>query len=679
MKSIFSHKSLLFWFITVLLFENGFAQVQSVFPKNAWGSYSWTQFTGLTKQNAPDAKGGPIVAWWSKLETADGVYQFDKEIGDKLKTLEQNDMYCFLIVWVAPAGDVLDGTTKWRSTPQWIFNSPHDVPLVEFDERTDPLGKEQKSTYPYYLDQTYTNLYYRMIRALGNYITNLPPNLRSRILYIQSAEGATGDGQPYKGKPINPIYDITNARWETYRIDAWKVYKEALSKDGNMLFPLLTNDDSNSAAMRKWMLDELPNAVGVKNGMFSHGYQISDAQERVKAHFALRDQVTAAGKEFFARGEQDMEYVTHGWSTKNVPQGLYWSAIYATHCGLGMWNAPTQAFFEDPKNLTAFKFFNKYAAQFYPESAKGAFCAFYRGLDASDGITYPEVRYGKVHRKTLDRYSKICQDFAAFGAKMEDAAAASSSGMGNRASKGYNDAGWQILTTNFERHLSQIEPEATSQAWWDVDPSIYGRFARGFKAGSNAMYFNLNDKFFGSTPLNGAQEIELSITYRDSDIGSWELQYDAVGGTMKKALTISNSGTGTNVWKTANVTIADAYLGNRGQKGSDFMLVNTGGTSCRFHMIEVRKSKDIALSKQDFTENVKFSIVQDFVSNTIKVSSQNKLASIAVFDLTGKQIQNHVCNDELFTVDTNKMNSGIYIISIKDHLGNSKNEKFIIK
>lgn len=670
---------LLFCLSMFCLCLNVDAQTKSVFPENAWGAYSWTQFTGLTRQNAPDAKGGPIVTWWSRLEAADGVYSFDKEIGDKLKTLEANDMYCFLIVWVAPAGEVNGDATKWLSTPQWIFNSPHSVPLVEFDERTDPLGETKTTTYPHYLNQTYINLYYRMIKALGNYLVNLPPNLRSRILYVQSAEGATGDGGPYKGNPINPLYNISNyPQWENFRLEAWKVYKEALSKNGVMQIPLLTNDDANSTMLRKWMIDELPNAIGVKNGMFSHGYQISDAQLRLRSHFALRDEVIRVGKEFYARGEQDAEYKTHGWSTKNIPQGLYWSAIYATHCGLGMWNVPTDAIL-DSKNVMSLRFFNKYAAQFYPQSAKGAFCAFYRGLDASNTTEFPVSVYGTAEKKNQARYLKICELYKDYGAKMEDVAAATGGGMINRSAKGYNDAGWQILTTNFQRHITQIEPETTSQAWWDVDASIYGRFARGFKTGSNAMYFNLDDKFFGNTPLNGGQEIQLSITYRDSDSGSWELQYDAVGGTMKKAISKTNSGIGTNLWKTATVTIPDAYLGNRGEKGSDFMLVNTGGTTCRFHMIEVLKTKEVALSSQAFVEDAKFLIEYDYLNNKIKVSGQNKLASIALFDLSGKKIQDHSCDDAVFVVDTDKISSGIYIILIKDYIGNYKSDKIIIK
>ena len=41
-------------------------------------------------------------------------------------------------------------------------------------------------------------------------------------------------------------------------------------------------------------------------------------------------------------GEMDAEYSVYGWSTQNIPQALYWSGIYALHCGLHLWNLPSE-------------------------------------------------------------------------------------------------------------------------------------------------------------------------------------------------------------------------------------------------------------------------------------------------------------------------------------------------
>ena len=643
-------------------------QSASVFPENAWGVHSWTQFTGLTKQNAPHAKGGPMILHWSKLEPQKGVFKFETEIGAKLKTLEANDFYCFLIVWVAPAASLATGDTAWSVTPKWLFRN--GVPLVEFDERLDPLGKVDIKYYPYYFDEDYKFYYHRMISELGKYIKTLSPALRSRILYIQSAEGATGDGGPYKGDPLNSIYNITSAQWADFRLDAFKSYKEALTQDGKMLVPLLTNDDSNTEKLRNWMLAELPNAIGVKNGMFSHGYQISDAQERVASHIELKNKVEAAGKVFFSRGEQDAELFTHKWSTQNIAQGLYWSGIYATHCGLWMWNIPTDAI-KGETYATAIKFFNKYAAQTNPSTAKGAFCAFYRGLDASDMNDFPVSKFGAAEKKNQQRYVAICNEFKQFGAGMADPAAATGGGMVNRKASGYNDAGWKILTTNFQRHITQIDAEATSDAWWQLDATVYGRFARGFNPSipaKNTMYFNLDDQFLGTQPLVGSQSLDVSITYLDSDAGSWELLYDAADGTMKSAMTVTNTGTGTAVWKTKTVNITDAYLQNRGSKGADFMLVNKGGTNCRFHMIAVDKVgfatglSDISQEKQsnDLVE-IYPNPANDVLHFNFKNNGSDK--TIRIINTVGQEVFNGSTKENTFKINVKALKcSGLVIV-----------------
>lgn len=298
----------------------------------------------------------------------------------------------------------------------------------------------------------------------------------------------------------------------------------------------------------------------------------------------MKEQTEAADKVFFARGEMDAEMNEKGWITQNKKQGLYWSGIYATHCGITMWNMPQDAVkgygYED-----AINFFNRYACQLNPETAKGAFCAFYRGLDASDTQSFPESTFGTASKSNTQRYVNICNAFSQYGANMADAAAATKGGMVNRDASGYNDAGWQILKENLQRHITQIDPEETSNAWWQIDDSVYGRFARGFvtENGKDSMFFDLDDRFLWSQ-----QDVIIEMTYLDSDSGSWKLMYDAKGDSMKVAMTVTNTGSGG--WKTKSVTIDDAYLENRGGRGADFILVNTGGTNCRFHMIAVDKT-----------------------------------------------------------------------------------------
>ena len=118
--------------------QTGQGQSTPVFPSDAWGVYSWTNFNDITTQNSPHAKGGPLIIHWSNLEPENGKFDFDKEIGDKLQFLEENNFYTFLMIWTAPATQAVTATdTTWNITPKWLFTN--GVPLVEFPQTINPL------------------------------------------------------------------------------------------------------------------------------------------------------------------------------------------------------------------------------------------------------------------------------------------------------------------------------------------------------------------------------------------------------------------------------------------------------------------------------------------------------------------------------------------------------------
>ena len=195
-----------------------------------------------------------------------------------------------------------------------------------------------------------------------------------------------------------------------------------------------------------------------------------------------------------------------------------------------------------------------------PNTAKGAFCALRRGLDASDTEAFPENIYGEALKSNTQRYIDIANAFSEYGANQGDPEKATGGGMDNRKRQDYNDVGWKILIENYSRHITQIDPEETSIAWWQVDTTIYGRFARGFDAtnGKDSMFFDLDDRFFGNQSLSGKKEISIEVTYLDSDAGSWKLLYDADGDSLKTAMEITNSGE--SEWKTKRL-INPAFSG----------------------------------------------------------------------------------------------------------------------
>lgn len=566
-----------------------------VFPDGAWGVYSWFGLNHVSRETTPHIKGTPLILRWSDLEPQMGIFDFERTIKEPLEKLHDNDFHTYIMVWVAFAtSKVTEKDTSWVFTPQWIFRN--GVPLVEFPETINPLGVVTKRYFPYYLDEDYKFYFHRMIDSLGHYICTLPDHLRNRILFVQSAEGSTGDGQPYKGEPLNPAYNISKEQWSDFRIETWERYKSAFSVNDELQIPILTNYDSNKEEQYRWMLDSLPRALGLKNGMFSHGYHISDAQDRLANFIQFRNEVEATGKVFFARGEQDAEWKTYGWSTQNPEQAFYWSALYATHCGLTMWNVPWEACLGETY-ADAIQLFNRYAAETDPRTSKRAFCALRRGLDASDTLAFPEKQFGEAIKSNTQRYIDIADSFSQYGANQGDPEKATGGGMVNRKRQDYNDAGWQILKSNYKRHITQIEPEQTSNAWWQMDRTIYGRFARGFDVENdkNTMYFDVDGQYFSANRERGNGWLKMKVIYYAGDGGSWELRYHATDGTMKTACAVNNEA-GMD-WQIKEVIIGDAMLDNGGPKGADLILQNTGNTNCRFHLVELER--EVVVQQED--------------------------------------------------------------------------------
>ena len=61
--------------------------------------------------------------------------------------------------------------------------------------------------------------------SFGRYVLDLPEDLRKRIIFIQTAEGSTGDGYGYKGDPLVAEYAISREEWGGVRIETWDVYR----------------------------------------------------------------------------------------------------------------------------------------------------------------------------------------------------------------------------------------------------------------------------------------------------------------------------------------------------------------------------------------------------------------------------------------------------------------------
>jgi hypothetical protein len=533
------------------------------------GIHSWAGWKPgqVSQEDCPELRGVPLILKWQELEPSDGNYEFDKYLGKPLKSAHQDGLYATLMIWVGPAA------------PEWIYEA--GVPEVRTDRTVNALGQATKDNkFPYYFAPVYRDRFFRLIDAFAAYVNALPPAVRERIVFVQAAEGSTGDGQPYKGSPLKPQYEISSEAWNEFRQETWERYRAGLRD-----IPVLVNSDANEDAQRDWLLEHM-DVIALKHGMFSHGYHVSDNRKRLAQFQTTTALAQARGKPVLSRGEMDGELFVMGWSKRNIPQALYWSGLFATHCNLDIWNVPNKAL-KDEANWPALAYFNKFAGQRDAASAASAFCALRDGLDASDFDRFPENPFGgKPGKKnTPERYLKIAEAFAPYGARVDDIAKALGGGMLNRKRTGSNDVGWGILPSNYERFLTQVESGTGDVGWWNIDDSIYGRFARGFQheTGKTRLAFKLHDRFFADA--GRPRDVAVTIVLLDQGFGSWSVNYAGERGDSRM-VKIRNENSGD--WVTHRVVLTGAVF-NGALRGADLNLEYMGGDDTIFHLVELER------------------------------------------------------------------------------------------
>jgi hypothetical protein len=523
--------------------------------KPGYGISSWAGWKPgqISQAECPELRSVPLILKWDSLEPASGRYAFAEELGRPLQAAQEGGLYITLMIWVGPAA------------PEWIYQN--GVPRVITNRNVNALGQKTdgQKEYPYYLHPEYKERFMGLIDAFGKYVSALPPALRARIVFVQCAEGSTGDGQPYKGKPLDQKYAISDEVWNDFRLEAWKRYRDAVPG-----IPILVNSDANGGLETQWLLENM-DVIALKQGMFSHGFQVSDNGERLAKFQALEAAAKQRGKPVLTRGEMDGELFEMGWSKRNIPQALYWSGIFATHCRLDIWNVPYQAL-KDRANWPAGAFFNKYAGHKDPATAPAAFCALRDGLDASDFNRFPAAEFGGKpgQKKEVDRYLRITKAYASYGALMADPEKAIGGGMINRKSSGPNDVGWDILSGNYSRFLTQIEPGSGDVGRWNIDESIYGRFGRAFEhqSGKKQLRFQLDPGF-------AAKQVKVSVTYLDQGTGSWSIGIPGKEGATR----IQN--TNSRDWRTQVVSLSEV---------TELVLNYETGDNTLFHLIEVERA-----------------------------------------------------------------------------------------
>ena len=148
--------------------------VTSSFAGEASLSGVWIQHGTLSNVAGLDyVVGGELRFWWKKLETEDGVWDWSM-FDDQLRDAAKQGLFLDLSLLVGP------------TAPDWIYDRSQSrqpsVPTVSMDTTGSHSGKMTFTTYPYYLDTTYQQLFLRAVRKFAAHIASLPTGTRSAIV-----------------------------------------------------------------------------------------------------------------------------------------------------------------------------------------------------------------------------------------------------------------------------------------------------------------------------------------------------------------------------------------------------------------------------------------------------------------------------------------------------------------
>lgn len=574
----------------------GLAAAPAAPPPSAFGV--WDRSDAFDPKEYPFLRGFSFNQRWADVEREPGVFDWSG-LDRALERAQQQKLYVYLSLEAGP------------ESPDWIY--ARGVPKVM------TAGEKEKHTqkwngYPYYLAPAYRTLYHNLIREWARHIRTYPREKQERIAFIQIKTGCTGDETPYKGTAIDARYDLprSSPAWRDFRLETFALFVEKFLRDAsqpridllfNAVGPVIGSDEDAIEAKEgfvkewEWVMREVKGSFGIKNGALSRGHHL--AGER-----GLYDQwtpylVDPKGLTLFRRSEMDQTW-QKPWYQLNVPLNFYWGAVNALHGGQSIWDVNKSAM-EASKSQGydfSFHFFNRYAGQIHPATATGAFCALHKGLDAADTKAYPEASFGPAERKNVERMLKICAEYAAHGAAVDDRNGLLLDQVRQRDTQtGFNDVGWNIWPDNYSRFLYQIDADETSVPKWRVggslgkSSSIYARFARSFEhaSGKDGLYFRLHDGFSaGRQP----KTISVHVLWYDQHAGStWKLAYDAGEAELRTALSVT--GTGDRRWKSEIVTLRDAVLARGGPRGSDLALLNTDGQDDIFSLIELHRGETL--------------------------------------------------------------------------------------
>lgn len=347
-----------------------------------WGVWGGGDLSSADIAKYPFFKGWYIVYQWKKLEPTKDNFDWNY-FDTQMKFAADNNLSIGFMVWVGP------------HSPDWLYTN--GVPQVTTQT------KKKNTEYPFYLNATYKDRYYNMMKQVYDHIQKMPVSIKDKIVMWMSAEGSTGDVTPYKGYPADSKYNITEDQWFSFKKDAW-TYMYKMLQSSNPKIHLLINQ-GNSGQYFTWLTTNLPK-VWMKAGNISHTYQFNGELEYYNRLKKLETNVQQDSTSSRLRGEITVQ---GKWFNQNESWNMYALLTSALHFGLDIFNTSPK-YLQNPVDTITFNFFNLYAGQKVAKKSPGAFCILRDGLDAADTKRFPESKYGPViDPAKMDAYQKELQ------------------------------------------------------------------------------------------------------------------------------------------------------------------------------------------------------------------------------------------------------------------------------
>lgn len=557
-------------FILLLLLSSlpGTSQsVKELFANSGiWQDYSYPV---LSAKTYPEIRGRLVNIKWSELETLPNVWNwsvFDQDIKDHTA----DNMPVIFMVYTG------------MNAPQWLYTN--GVPKVNIS-----TGNYA----PFYLDADYNYYFKRMITQVRQHVQTLTSSLRNLIIGVQACFANTGDQLSYQGD-VPQQYAISDNQFDSL----FRVYSLYYYNEYSPLVPaikMLSNPNYYKSDQQEWLDDNCPGGW-TKCGTIGKGFQLNTELDKQSWLFDIMNK-PVSGQYVRSRCEINGQQLYAAWWTKSPVKNLFALMCYDVYWGLD-WSNQITSYIQDSKYDSCLRFFNKYAGQKVAGVASNALCALKDVLDASDEARFPESVYGNADRDNTNRYVNIYNSYISYGARLEDKTVITGNEYDCLKAKGTNDVGWRLIPGNYERYLHQIDANITSAGYWNVNPenpdAMYGRFARGFdlSKGKNALYFDVENAFLRSAPLNGKYAVTIDVIYYDNGTGSWQLYYDAQSTSNKASVNVVCGNTKT--WKKKTIQLTDAYFGNRGTRNSDFYIKSTNSTNVIFSTVELSRPSQSA-------------------------------------------------------------------------------------